>query len=104
MLGDTLYKCMLAGCSASKRTLGNIANIAWRSSWLVCRELEALSKGASSEEVERAKAMCEAAVHGALEAPHIVAEDIGRQMITYKRRVPLDEFQQKVQVRDTLTA
>jgi hypothetical protein len=63
------------------------------------RELEALGKGVSAEEVDRAKAMCEAAVHSALEQPHIVAEDIGRQMITYGRRVPLDEFKQKVQVR-----
>jgi hypothetical protein len=63
------------------------------------RELESLSKGASAEEVNRAKAMCEAAVHNALEASHIVAEDIGRQMITYGRRVPLDEFKQKVQAR-----
>ena len=64
----------------------------------LCSELESLRKGVSADEVERAKAMCEAAVYTALEAPHIVAEDIGRQLITYARRVPLDEFRQKVQV------
>ena len=43
--------------------------------------------------------MCEAAVYSALEQPHIVAEDIGRQLITYGRRVPVAEFKERVQVR-----
>lgn len=47
----------------------------------------------------RAKNACEAQVHAALELPTIVAEDIARQLVSYGRRVPLDEFKSKLRVR-----
>ena len=58
----------------------------------MCRELEQLAALVTDEGVHRprAKNMCVVSVHAALEVPSVVAEDIGRQMITYGRRVPAE--------------
>jgi hypothetical protein len=63
-----------------------------------CRELDNLAKGVTSEEVERAKAICANAVGMSLEMPLVVAEDIGRQIVTYGKRVSSEEFKKMLNV------
>lgn len=54
---------------------------------VMCTELEALSQRVPSEQLERAKSMAISLIHNALESKAASAEDVGRQMLTYGRRV-----------------
>jgi processing peptidase subunit alpha len=59
----------------------------------VCaRELEALCDPAPEEQVGRARAMAASLVAGALESKAASAEDVGRQHLTYGRRVSGAEY------------
>jgi mitochondrial-processing peptidase subunit alpha len=55
----------------------------------------------TSEEVERAKAICASAVGTSLEMPLMVSEDIGRQIVTYGRRMSLKDFKKMLHVRSS---
>jgi predicted Zn-dependent peptidase len=57
-----------------------------------CRELEALSDPVAEEQVSRARAMAASLVAGALESKAASAEDVGRQHLTYGRRVSGSEY------------
>jgi hypothetical protein len=66
----------------------------------MCRQLEMLaSSSPSSEELQRAKLACECNVLAALENPSIVSEDIARQILSYGKRISVDDFRKEVQVR-----
>jgi predicted Zn-dependent peptidase len=57
-----------------------------------CRELESLCDPAPEEQVGRARAMAASLVAGALESKAASAEDVGRQYLTYGRRVSGSEY------------
>ncbi|KFH07463.1 mitochondrial processing peptidase, partial [Toxoplasma gondii VAND] len=54
----------------------------------------------TDEEVERAKAQLKTQLLGHLDSTTAVAEDIGRQMLAYGRRMPLAEFLKRLEVID----
>ena len=59
---------------------------------VVCAELEALARPVPGEQLERAKAMTASMVASALEAKAMVAEDLGRQWLTYGHRISGAEY------------
>lgn len=59
---------------------------------ILCKELEGMAAGVTSEELERAKAACESSVLAALEVPSVVSEDIARQLHTYGGRMTVADF------------
>lgn len=59
---------------------------------VACKELQSLTKDVPAAELERAKKGALATVLSSLESRAIVAEDIGRQILTYGSRKPVAEF------------
>ncbi|KAK9844905.1 hypothetical protein WJX74_008454 [Apatococcus lobatus] len=59
---------------------------------LLVKEFQALTKDVPGHELERAKRAATASILMNLESRAIVVEDIGRQLLTYDRRIPVDEF------------
>lgn len=59
-----------------------------------------LSYAVTDEEVERAKAQLKTQLLGHLDSTTAVAEDIGRQLLVYGRRMPLAEFLKRLEVID----
>lgn len=59
---------------------------------VLCREMEAVAKAVPNAELERAKAAAESSVLMNLESRAVVSEDIGRQVLTYGHRKPVEEF------------
>lgn len=59
---------------------------------VLCEEMLAVAKGVPEEELERAKAAAIGSVLMNLESRAVVAEDIGRQVLTYGHRKPVAEF------------
>ncbi len=64
---------------------------------LLCREWAEVATTVPAEELARAKAAAVSAVLMNLESRAVVAEDIGRQVLTYGRRVPVEQFVAAVQ-------
>ncbi|KEP63959.1 UNVERIFIED_CONTAM: peptidase M16 family potein, putative [Hammondia hammondi] len=62
--------------------------------------ITSLSYAVTDEEVERAKAQLKTQLLGHLDSTTAVAEDIGRQMLAYGRRMPLAEFLKRLEVID----
>lgn len=63
---------------------------------VMCNELTALASPVPGEQLERAKAMAMALIHNALESKAASAEDIGRQFLTYGRRVSEAQYVQLI--------
>lgn len=59
---------------------------------VLCREMEAVATEITLEELERAKAAAKSSVLMNLESRAVVCEDIGRQILTYGHRKPIDGF------------
>ena len=59
---------------------------------VLCREMEAVAKEVPPAELERAKSAAISSVLMNLESRAVVAEDIGRQVLTYGHRKPVPEF------------
>ncbi|CAL8469178.1 g8719 [Coccomyxa elongata] len=59
---------------------------------ILTTELQAVAKGVPAEELERAKLAAISSVYMNLESRAVVAEDIGRQILTYGHRKPVPEF------------
>ncbi|KAL3161970.1 hypothetical protein ABBQ38_009050 [Trebouxia sp. C0009 RCD-2024] len=59
---------------------------------VLCKELQAVASKLSEEELERAKKATISSVLMNLESRAVVAEDIGRQILTYGHRKPVDEY------------
>ncbi|GAB4821951.1 hypothetical protein N2152v2_008997 [Parachlorella kessleri] len=59
---------------------------------VLCKELQAVAADVPAGEVERAKAAAISSVLMNLESRAVVAEDIGRQVLTYGHRKPVSEF------------
>lgn len=59
---------------------------------IVCKELQAVATGVTEAELSRAKKATVSAVLSNLESRAIVAEDIGRQILTYGNRKPVADF------------
>ncbi|KDD75602.1 hypothetical protein H632_c597p0, partial [Helicosporidium sp. ATCC 50920] len=59
---------------------------------VLVREMQALAKPVPAEELARAKAATRSAVLMNLESRAVVAEDMGRQVLTYGERLPLAAF------------
>jgi processing peptidase subunit alpha len=59
---------------------------------VLCREMEAVAKEVPAAELERAKAAAISSVLMNLESRAVVAEDVGRQVLTYGHRKPVPEF------------
>lgn len=63
---------------------------------VMCREMEAVTKEVPAVELERAKAAAISSVLMNLESRAVVAEDIGRQVLTYGHRKPVPEFMNEI--------
>ncbi|PSC71302.1 mitochondrial-processing peptidase subunit alpha-like [Micractinium conductrix] len=59
---------------------------------VLCKEIQAVAKGVTDVELERAKSAAVSSVLMNLESRAVVAEDIGRQVLTYGHRKPVAEF------------
>lgn len=59
---------------------------------VLCSEMEAVAKAVPAADLERAKAAAVSSVLMNLESRAVVAEDIGRQVLTYGHRKPVPEF------------
>lgn len=59
---------------------------------VLCSEMLAVAKGVPEAELERAKSAAVSSVLMNLESRAVVAEDIGRQVLTYGHRKPVGEF------------
>jgi len=68
---------------------------------IICKELQAVTSEVPREELERAKKAAKSSVLMNLESRAVVAEDIGRQVLTYGHRKPVSEFLTKI---DKITA
>ena len=64
--------------------------------WSVMRDVSGLCYGAGDADVERAKTQLKASLLFAGDGPAGVAEEIGRQLLVYGRRVPLAEMLARV--------
>lgn len=64
---------------------------------VLCKEMQAVAKGVPEAELERAKAAAVSSVLMNLESRAVVAEDIGRQVLTYGHRKPVAEFVSEIQ-------
>jgi processing peptidase subunit alpha len=64
---------------------------------VMCRELQAVAADVPAVELERAKAAATSSVLMNLESRAVVAEDIGRQVLTYGHRKPVGEFLAQIQ-------
>lgn len=74
---------------------------------VLCKELQAVASKVSEEELERAKKATISSVLMNLESRAVVAEDIGRQVLTYGHRKPVQEYVtaiEKLQVSDITQA
>ena len=60
--------------------------------WAVMRDVSGLVYGAEAADVERAKTQLKASLLFAHDGPAGVAEELGRQLLVYGRRVPLAEM------------
>lgn len=63
---------------------------------VVTKEIQAVAKEVPEAELERAKAAAISSVLMNLESRAVVAEDIGRQVLTYGHRKPVDEFVKEI--------
>lgn len=63
---------------------------------ILCKEMQAVTKDVPEAELERAKAAAVSSVLMNLESRAVVAEDIGRQVLTYGHRKPVGEFVQEI--------
>ncbi|EFN54308.1 hypothetical protein CHLNCDRAFT_36005 [Chlorella variabilis] len=63
---------------------------------VLCKEMLAVAKDVSEAELERAKSAAVSSVLMNLESRAVVAEDIGRQVLTYGHRKPVGEFVQEI--------
>jgi processing peptidase subunit alpha len=59
---------------------------------VMCREMEAVAKEVPSVELDRAKSAAISSILMNLESKAVIAEDIGRQVLTYGHRKPVDDF------------
>ncbi|PRW59704.1 mitochondrial-processing peptidase subunit alpha-like [Chlorella sorokiniana] len=64
---------------------------------VLCNEMQAVAKEVPAAELERAKAAAVSSVLMNLESRAVVAEDIGRQVLTYGHRKPVGEFVKEIQ-------
>ena len=63
---------------------------------VLCREMESVAKAVPAAELARAKAAAESSVLMNLESRAVLAEDIGRQVLTYGHRKPVEEFLKEI--------
>lgn len=63
---------------------------------VLCREMLAIAQGVPAAELERAKAAAASSVLMNLESRAVIAEDVGRQVLTYGHRKPVDEFMKEI--------
>lgn len=64
---------------------------------VLCKEMQAVASDLPAAELERAKAAAVSSVLMNLESRAVVAEDIGRQVLTYGHRKPVGEFVKEIQ-------
>lgn len=78
--------------SADSRQAGSLVDV-------MCHEMLEVGRASSltSEELERAKAAATSSIMMNLESRAIIAEDIGRQILTYGKRVPVEEILKEIQ-------
>lgn len=66
--------------------------------WVVTQEWMRLCQSITDDEVDRAKNALKTNMLLQLDGTTAVAEDIGRQMLCYGRRVPVEEMEKRINV------